>query len=62
MQVKRFPGRTHLVWIEPEGLDSDVAYPNGITMGFPEDIQREVVASIPGKGLGFGVWGLGFGV
>jgi len=48
MQVKRFPGRTHLVWIEPEGLDSDVAYPNGITMGFPEDIQREVVASIPG--------------
>jgi tRNA uridine 5-carboxymethylaminomethyl modification enzyme len=36
------------VWIEPEGLDSDVAYPNGITMGFPEDIQREVVASIPG--------------
>ena len=55
MQVKRFPGRTHLVWIEPEGLDSDVAYPNGITMGFPEDIQREVVASIPGKGLGFRV-------
>ena len=47
-KVARFPDRTHLVWLEPEGLTSDVIYPNGISMGFPRDIQELIIRSIPG--------------
>jgi tRNA U34 5-carboxymethylaminomethyl modifying enzyme MnmG/GidA len=28
--VQRFPGRTHVVWLEREGFDDDTVYPNGI--------------------------------
>eukprot|EP00288_Rhodomonas_lens_P014420 CAMPEP_0177697030 /NCGR_PEP_ID=MMETSP0484_2-20121128/4296_1 /TAXON_ID=354590 /ORGANISM="Rhodomonas lens, Strain RHODO" /LENGTH=678 /DNA_ID=CAMNT_0019208041 /DNA_START=253 /DNA_END=2287 /DNA_ORIENTATION=+ len=44
----KFPGRSHLVWLEPEGLSSDVVYPNGISMGFPQDVQEAIVHTIPG--------------
>ncbi|EKX41049.1 hypothetical protein GUITHDRAFT_158239 [Guillardia theta CCMP2712] len=47
-KIQRFPGRFHLVWLEPEGIDSDVIYPNGISMGFPRDVQQEIIRSIPG--------------
>ena len=47
-KVARFPERTHLVWLEPEGLNSDVIYPNGISMGFPREIQELIIRSIPG--------------
>jgi tRNA uridine 5-carboxymethylaminomethyl modification enzyme len=47
-KVARFPERTHLVWLEPEGLTSDVIYPNGISMGFPREIQELIIRSIPG--------------
>jgi tRNA uridine 5-carboxymethylaminomethyl modification enzyme len=36
------------VWLEPEGLNSDVIYPNGISMGFPREIQELIIRSIPG--------------
>ena len=28
-----------MVWLEPEGLDSDSVYPNGISSAFPEAVQ-----------------------
>ena len=38
----------HQIFLEPEGLDDDTIYPNGISTSLPEDVQRAVVASIPG--------------
>ncbi|MGB6117054.1 MAG: tRNA uridine-5-carboxymethylaminomethyl(34) synthesis enzyme MnmG, partial [Mesorhizobium sp.] len=38
----------HQIFLEPEGLDDDTVYPNGISTSLPEDAQRELVASIPG--------------
>jgi tRNA uridine 5-carboxymethylaminomethyl modification enzyme len=48
-KVRRFPDRqSHQVWLEPEGLESDLVYPNGITNAFPEDVQLELLRSIEG--------------
>ncbi|MEQ8388705.1 MAG: tRNA uridine-5-carboxymethylaminomethyl(34) synthesis enzyme MnmG [Alphaproteobacteria bacterium] len=48
-KVVRFAGKTaHQVFLEPEGLDDDTVYPNGISTSLPEDVQRALVASIPG--------------
>lgn len=50
-KVMRFPERDrHLIHLEPEGLDVDEIYVNGLSMSLPEDVQREVVASLPGLG------------
>ncbi|MBD0413766.1 tRNA uridine-5-carboxymethylaminomethyl(34) synthesis enzyme MnmG [Oryzicola mucosus] len=38
----------HQIFLEPEGLDDDTVYPNGISTSLPEDVQRDLVASIPG--------------
>jgi len=38
----------HQVFLEPEGLDEDLYYPNGISTGLPEDVQEEFVHSIKG--------------
>jgi tRNA uridine 5-carboxymethylaminomethyl modification enzyme len=48
-KVKRFGGRDgHQVFLEPEGLDDPLIYPNGISTSLPEDVQREFVRSIRG--------------
>ena len=47
-KVRRFPGRTHTVWLEPEGLTSEVVYPNGLSNAFEPDDQVAVLRSIPG--------------
>jgi tRNA uridine 5-carboxymethylaminomethyl modification enzyme len=48
-KVVRFANReAHQVFLEPEGLDDDTVYPNGISTSLPEEIQQELVASIPG--------------
>ncbi|MCO6048870.1 tRNA uridine-5-carboxymethylaminomethyl(34) synthesis enzyme MnmG [Mesorhizobium sp. RP14(2022)] len=38
----------HQIFLEPEGLDSDVVYPNGISTSLPEEVQSELIQSIPG--------------
>ena len=48
-KVIRFPNRqSHQIWLEPEGLQSDVVYPNGLNNGFPEHIQLEMLKTIKG--------------
>lgn len=47
-KVLRFGGRRHPVWLEPEGLHSDVVYPNGISCTLPPNLQEQLVRSIPG--------------
>ena len=48
-KVHRFADRTaHQIYLEPEGLDSEFVYPNGISTSLPEAIQQEMVRSIPG--------------
>ncbi len=38
----------HQIFLEPEGLDDDTVYPNGISTSLPRDAQDALVASIPG--------------
>lgn len=38
----------HQIFLEPEGLDDDTAYSNGISTSLPQDAQEALVASIPG--------------
>jgi tRNA uridine 5-carboxymethylaminomethyl modification enzyme len=48
-KVKRFGGRDgHQIFLEPEGLDDPLVYPNGISTSLPEDVQRDFVRSIAG--------------
>jgi tRNA uridine 5-carboxymethylaminomethyl modification enzyme len=48
-KIVRFGERDgHQIFLEPEGLDDPTVYPNGISTSLPEDVQRAVVASIPG--------------
>lgn len=48
-KVVRFADKTsHQVFLEPEGLSTDVVYPNGISTSLPEDIQEEYVKSMVG--------------
>ena len=48
-KVLRFPGRErHQLYLEPEGRDADEIYLSGFSMSLPEDVQREMVASLPG--------------
>lgn len=48
-KVMRFPSHTsHHVFLEPEGLDSDLIYPNGISTSFGADIQDKWIRTIPG--------------
>ena len=38
----------HQIFLEPEGLDDDTIYPNGISTSLPRDVQAALVATIPG--------------
>jgi tRNA uridine 5-carboxymethylaminomethyl modification enzyme len=45
----RFAARDrHQIFLEPEGLDDDTIYPNGISTSLPRDVQAELLKTIPG--------------
>jgi tRNA uridine 5-carboxymethylaminomethyl modification enzyme len=46
--VKFADKKQHHVFLEPEGLETNLYYPNGISTGLPEDVQQELVHSIGG--------------
>ncbi|MET0155823.1 MAG: tRNA uridine-5-carboxymethylaminomethyl(34) synthesis enzyme MnmG [Rickettsiales bacterium] len=48
-KVVRFADKEeHRVFLEPEGLDSDLIYPNGISTSLPADVQAAFIKTIPG--------------
>ncbi|KAM5256510.1 5-taurinomethyluridine-[tRNA] synthase subunit MTO1, mitochondrial [Ctenodactylus gundi] len=47
-KVLRFPNRLHQVWLEPEGLDSDVIYPQGLSVTLPAELQEKMITCIRG--------------
>ena len=38
----------HIVWLEPEGINDHVVYPNGISMTVPAVVQEKLLRTIPG--------------
>jgi tRNA uridine 5-carboxymethylaminomethyl modification enzyme len=47
-KVKRFTERdSHQIFLEPEGLDDPLVYPNGISTSLPSDVQEAFVRTIP---------------
>jgi tRNA uridine 5-carboxymethylaminomethyl modification enzyme len=48
-KVVRFAEReNHQIFLEPEGLDDDTVYPNGISTSLPEEVQLALLRTIPG--------------
>ena len=48
-KVVRFGDRDgHQIFLEPEGLDDPLVYPNGISTSLPVDVQERMIATIPG--------------
>lgn len=39
---------SHIIWLEPEGFDDDVIYPNGISMTMPADVQDAMLKTVKG--------------
>ena len=49
LKLLRFPDKSgHQVWLEPEGADNDIVYPNGLSTSLPEEGQVEMIHAIPG--------------
>jgi tRNA uridine 5-carboxymethylaminomethyl modification enzyme len=48
-KVVRFAQRTgHQIFLEPEGLDDDTVYPNGVSTSLPAEVQEAFLRTIPG--------------
>ena len=48
-KIVRFADKaSHQIFVEPEGLTTDIVYPNGISTSLPADVQERFVHSIPG--------------
>ncbi|KAK5645070.1 hypothetical protein RI129_006370 [Pyrocoelia pectoralis] len=46
-KVLRFGGRRHQIWLEPEGINSEIIYPNGLSCTLPEELQVKLIRTIP---------------
>lgn len=50
-KIHRFADRDgHQIFLEPEGLDTHLVYPNGISTSLPDDVQDAMIRSIAGLG------------
>lgn len=48
-KITRFADKdSHQIFLEPEGLSSDIVYPNGISTSLPEEVQKKLLSLIPG--------------
>lgn len=48
-KVIRFADKDkHIIWLEPEGFDSNIIYPNGISMTVPAEVQEQMLKTIAG--------------
>ncbi len=48
-KIVKFPGKLrHQIFLEPEGIDTNEVYVNGMSTSMPIDVQAAMVASIPG--------------
>ncbi|MCP4645529.1 MAG: tRNA uridine-5-carboxymethylaminomethyl(34) synthesis enzyme MnmG [bacterium] len=48
-KVMKFPDKeTHHIFLEPEGLDTEEIYVNGLSTSLPEDVQIAMLHSVPG--------------
>lgn len=48
-KIIRFTDKTsHIIWLEPEGFDNDIVYPNGISCTVPPDVQEAFLKTVRG--------------
>jgi tRNA uridine 5-carboxymethylaminomethyl modification enzyme len=48
-KIIKFPTKAaHRIWLEPEGWDSEVIYPNGLSNSMPVDVQEKALRTIVG--------------
>ena len=48
-KIHKFPQKeSHQIFIEPEGVDVDLVYPNGISTSLPEENQKRFIQTIKG--------------
>ena len=48
-KIVRFAAKpSHQIFLEPEGLEDDTVYPNGISTSLPAEVQQELLRTIPG--------------
>ncbi|XP_040574470.1 protein MTO1 homolog, mitochondrial [Lepeophtheirus salmonis] len=47
-KVIKFPKNAHHIWLEPEGIKSDLIYPQGLSCTLPEELQQSFINKIVG--------------
>lgn len=47
-KILKFGNKAHQVWLEPEAMDSELIYPNGISCTLPEEVQDRLVKAVIG--------------